>query len=111
MLDTRRRATGGRAHARAPAMKVTLVESEIMIAAYVGSARNTYAVLHKWRSRAGMSLEQNWTAHIEGAAGELAVAKALGLYWRPNVGVLDADDVGPYQVRTNISRRYTDLCL
>src|SRR5688572_3645476 len=48
----------------------------------------------------GCGPDNGWSQHIEGAAGELAVAKALGLFWSGAVGNLAADDVGPLQVRT-----------
>jgi hypothetical protein len=67
--------------------------------------------MQRWSPAAGVGMANTWTPNIEGAAGEMAVAKALGLYWQPIIGNHRADDVGPYQVRTNISRRHDDLCL
>jgi hypothetical protein len=41
-----------------------------------------------------------WRIHIEGAAGELAVAKALDVYWQAGVNTFQLPDVGKFQVRT-----------
>lgn len=50
-----------------------------------------------------------WGIHIEGAAGELAVAKALNLYWSGSVDTFKVGgDVGSLQVRTR-SRSDYDL--
>jgi hypothetical protein len=41
-----------------------------------------------------------WFSHMEGAMGECAVAKALGLYWQAGVNEFQLPDVGRFQVRT-----------
>ena len=93
------------------AIRVWLTTSELMVAAYVGSARNVQSLMQGWTPAAGVGLCNTWTPNIEGAAGEMAVAKGLGMYWRPIIGDNHSDDVGPYQVRTNVSRKHDDLCL
>lgn len=90
---------------------ITLTWTEMMVASYVGSARNVQSLKQNWEPAAGVGTSNTWTPNVEGAAGEMAVAKALGVYWQPIVGNNLADDVGPYQVRTNISRKHDDLCL
>jgi len=50
----------------------------------------------------------DWQLHIEGCLGELAVAKAMNLYW--SKGQYGADDVGDFQVRTT-RRDQSDLIL
>src|SRR5688500_15662040 len=92
-------------------MIIRLSATELMLAAYIGSARNVQSTLRGSRPGHGVGANNSWTLNIEGAAGEMAVAKALGLYWAPVVGDLLADDVGPYQVRTNGSRKHDDLAL
>jgi hypothetical protein len=91
--------------------RISLTATELMIAGYVGNARNVQSLTKRWEPAAGVGVSNTWTPNIEGAAGEMAVAKLLGIYWRPIVGDHQADDVGPYQVRTNISRKHADLCL
>jgi hypothetical protein len=92
-------------------MKVRLTQTELMVAAYVGSGRNVQCLTREYTPGAGVGVVNTWTPNIEGAGGEMATAKALGIYYEPIIGNLHADDVGPYQVRTNMSRRYDDTCL
>jgi hypothetical protein len=94
-----------------PEIVVRLTATEMMVAAYVGSARNVQSLTRDWEPAAGIGFRDTWTPNIEGAAGEIAVGKALNIYWQPIVGNNRADDVGPYQVRTNTSRKHADLCL
>lgn len=54
--------------------------------------------------------DKTWDRHVEGACGELAAAKCLGLFWTGAVGNLRATDVGPYQVRTR-AKYHNDLIL
>ncbi|MEY9179688.1 hypothetical protein [Bradyrhizobium sp. USDA 313] len=91
--------------------RVVLTATEMMVASYVGSARNVQSLTRRWLPAAGVGTANTWTPNVEGAAGEMAVAKVLGIYWQPIIGNHLADDVGPYQVRTNISRKHDDLCL
>ena len=91
--------------------RVLLTATEMMVASYVGSARNVQSLKETWEPHAKAPAANGFTFNIEGAAGEMAVAKLLRVYWQPIVGNAKADDVGPYQVRTNISRTYDDLCL
>lgn len=48
-----------------------------------------------------------WTRHVEGACGEMAVSKVLGLYWSASVDTYRSRaDVGSYQVRTRLKPQY-----
>jgi hypothetical protein len=87
-----------------------LLWPEVHLAAMVGCMRNLVG-LRNYQPIAGQPLEMLWTAHIEGAAGELAVAKHLNVFWAPTIGDIESNDVGPYQVRTNSSRRLDDMIL
>jgi hypothetical protein len=49
----------------------------------------------------GAKRENGWQYHVEGALGECAVAKALGIYWNGNIDKFDAPDVGILEVRTS----------
>lgn len=62
--------------------------------------RQLQNLYYEREDRYGCNYRTGWTAHIEGACGELVVAKALNRHWSGNIGDLEADDVGPYQVRT-----------
>lgn len=90
---------------------VHLTYSEMRLAAEIGVQRQAQNIRDGRRDRYGLSSEDGgWTPHIEGAAGEMAVAKYLKLYWNGAVGNLKADDVGGFQVRTR-SRHHYDLII
>ena len=86
-------------------------KTEMMVAAYIGCGRNVQCLFGGWKPGAGLGTDDTWTPNVEGAAGEMAVAKALNLYWLPLIGDYQSTDVGPYEVRTNMSRKHTDLNL
>ena len=82
-------------------MIVTLNEEELFLAHHIGGVRQRAAM------RRGVPPEKPgplsaWDIHFIGAAGELAAAKALGLYWNGEWG----HDVGPYEVRTVSQSNY-----
>jgi hypothetical protein len=81
-------------------MRITLTNGELLTAASIGVRRHVQAMVRNRKDAFGCSDEDGWRCHIEGAAGEMAVAKALGVYWNGDVGPLAPLDVGPYQVRT-----------
>jgi hypothetical protein len=89
--------------------RIRLTATEMMVAGYVGCGRNVQSLTRGWISKTGP--HDLWTKNVEGVGGEIAVAKWLKIYWLPIIGDPDADDVGPYQVRTNSSRRFDDTCL
>lgn len=87
-------------HAPSRSLVVNLTWSEVMHAALVGVQRHGHALRRGHRHRQGFDPDIGWQGHIEGACGECALAKWLGVYWSGDVADSDADDVGPYQVRT-----------
>ena len=80
-------------------MKVTLTSSELLLAAQAGCMRQVENLFRGREDAYGASNGQGWEMHIQGAAGEFAVSKALNLHW-PGKGRLRGSDVGPLQVRT-----------
>jgi hypothetical protein len=96
--------TGGNGHAVADApdggVRVVLTPPEMTLALLVGGFRQVTNLRDGRRDRYGASPERGWQCHIEGAAGELAVAKWLNLYWSGQLGRLWAPDVGRLEVRT-----------
>jgi hypothetical protein len=92
-------------------MIVKLNWAEIAMCAGVGvrrkveSLRTSLSPLHKFDAHGGFEID------IQGACGEYAVAKALGLAWNGSVGSFKLPDVGPYQVRTKVSTNYQGLAL
>jgi len=91
----------------AAADTVTLTWHEVAMAAEVGKLRYLSAIKHNRRGRPGYE-GGRWTEHIEGAAGEYAVAKFLGIHWDGSVDAFQRADVGRLEVRTR-SRHDWDL--
>lgn len=90
-------------------MNVTLTTSEIAAALQVAYRRQMEAVERKLPGRHGAADVQFCEAlrrHINGAGGELAFAKALGIYWDAGVNTFKAPDVGGFQVRTRSKATY-----
>ncbi len=81
-------------------MEVVLSEQELLQAAMAGVARQIESVSAGRADQYGAGKAFGWQMHVEGAAGELAVAKALNLDWTLGVGVFGGPDVGNLQVRT-----------
>jgi hypothetical protein len=80
-------------------MKVRLELDEVIKAAQVGIARQYESLYHGRREMLGLS--KLFEAHIIGALGEKAFAKALGLEWTEHTerfGPLS--DVGEYHIRS-----------
>lgn len=81
--------------------RVRLSRHELEVAAYVGLRR---AVNATWQASAPRGGEQRlsvWQAHIEGAMGELAVARFLHAYWPASFDTYQSvDDLLGWEVRT-----------
>lgn len=86
---------------------ITLNWHECEMAVQVG-VRRQLSSLSK-NSRPGEGYEgSGWDIHIQGALGEMAVAKALNVYWSGSVNTFAACDLPGLQVRTR-SRHWYDL--
>lgn len=85
---------------------VPLTWHELHRGADVGVLRNLTAWRNGMRSTYGEHpTDGRWERHVNGAIGEQVIAKALGLYWQPNIGGRDVEgDVGRWQVRTSARR-------
>lgn len=106
--------------ARPDLLLVTLTFDEMRHGAAVGCERNISSLergaKHRWNCPQDTDF---WRQDIEGACGELAAAKALGVPWcgefirEYDIGGVDAcGEWHPYyQVRTNTSRTHDDLIL
>lgn len=79
---------------------IRLTPAELKLAAQMGCMRQISNLYKDRRDAYGCPLTIGWQVHIEGCAGELAVAKHLNLFWNGNFENLNADDVGRFQVRT-----------
>ena len=82
---------------------ITLEYKEFRLAAEVGIQRQSEFIKDKQEPRPGTYGikvdDAGWSQHIEGAAGEMALAKHLGMYWN-GIPTEGGGDVGPYEVRT-----------
>ena len=82
---------------------VSLTPAEMLQGGIVGMRRRVDSILKKLHDQAGDS--NGWENEIEGALAEMAVAKAFGQYFDPNVGKYGEADVGEFHVRQT---KYTD---
>lgn len=88
--------------------RVKLEPGEMLIAATTGIVRNLISVLnpesrHRYEAR---PFDLNLTGAIEGAAGEVAVAKRFKLHWDASINNFGGPDVGPLKVRTRSRADY-----
>lgn len=88
-------------------MQVTLNWYEAAMASDIGRMRQLSSVKSGLGDAHGFD-GGGWTEHIEGACGELALAKHLGVYWDGSVNTFHRDDLPGIQVRTR-SRHDYDL--
>lgn len=82
------------------AITIALTWGEVLQAAQVGVMRQVQNLKAGTQDRHGASLDRGWQLHIEGAIGELAVAKYRDRFWSGALGNWKADDVGRWQVRS-----------
>lgn len=86
--------------------QVVLSDSEMKIAALVGTNRNTEAISKGLLDKHGFKGD-GWSVNIEGACGELAFAKFANQYWNGSVNTFKSGgDVGKLQVRTRSDHSY-----
>lgn len=93
-------------------MEITLAPSEVLQGALGGAMRYVQNLRKQRRDKHGAEHESGWDTHINGALGEVAVAKWLGRYWdgMGALGDLHAGDVRGVQVRWR-SKAWYDLIL
>jgi hypothetical protein len=96
-----------------PGTHVPLDWYDVSRAAQIGCMRNIDSLQSGSKNKNNLDDTDNWTLHIEGAAGELAVCRHAHVPWPALVGHHKMPDVRIgkrwYQVKTNKSRRWTDL--
>lgn len=93
-------------------MKITLSWSEVFVAAEMGVRRQARAYREGYRDDYGRGMAPGWTEHIEGAAGELVVARLLNQYPDLSSDSFKGADLGSrIQVRTrcDLGSKGTDL--
>jgi hypothetical protein len=90
-----------------PHIEVTLDTGEVFTAAQNGFFRQFEALRQGRPDRHGAQPEGGWDLHIEGAAGEMAYAKARQRYWGAPVNTFKhGGDVGEIQIRTRSLHHY-----
>ena len=89
--------------------EITLLPHEVILAAQVGRRRHFQAVMEGKKDRHGFDGDP-LRIHVEGAAGEMVVSRALGIYWDGSVGTWKANDLPGIQVRTR-SEHWHDLLI
>ena len=95
-------------HERANMHTIALTSSELEMGAACGVSRNVSSIIAGRKNAHGKSEDTpNWNIHIEGALGEIAVARYLNIFWSPTVNTFRAPDLGKnLQVRTRSSHDY-----
>ncbi len=88
-------------------IEVRLTSAQMLIAAQVGVQRQVQNLSRNNQDVYGASKLAGWQMHIEGAMGEFALAKHLGIFW-DGKGEWRMRDVGDFDVRTR-SKDYYDL--
>jgi hypothetical protein len=85
---------------------VTLSREELELASMIGSKRHLNSMARGSQPAHGFQGD-GLSIHVEGAAAEIAVAKALGLYWPATVDSYSAADIGDdIQVRLRRKHEY-----
>jgi hypothetical protein len=70
----------------------------------IGSMRHLTALFARREDRHGAVC--TWDLHIEGACGELAAAKGLGVFWDGSINTFKRPDLPGVQVRTRSRHEY-----
>ena len=85
----------------------TLTSSEMEMAAHIGFLRNIASLQSGGEPAAGFE-GPGWAIHIEGACGELAVAKYLNRYWPGHINTFNRlpDILPDIEVRTRSREDY-----
>jgi hypothetical protein len=86
-------------------MKITLAWHEAAMGSDVGRMRHLASIKAGLQDAHGLKTA-GWSEHIEGACGEMAAAKALGIYWDGSINSFSRDDLPGLQVRTRSQDHY-----
>ena len=87
-------------------MRVSLTWSEVTQAAVVAVMRQVANIRDGRKDAHGLGpTTAGWGIHVEGCCGEMAAAKALGVFWTGALGNLRSPDIGQrIQVRASTLR-------
>ena len=88
-------------------IKTTLKWHEVMLGGMTGVMRHVKSLKKGLKDAHGYDGEDGWTKHIDGALGEVVVAKALDHYWGGPIDTFKSADLGDIiQVRTRSRADY-----
>ena len=88
-------------------VNVVLSWSEVSTAVDVGKFRQIRSLQKNLKDKHGFNGDNGWTIHVEGAAGEMAFAKVMNVYWNMACDVFKAPDIGGnVQIRTRSKDNY-----
>jgi hypothetical protein len=83
----------------------------MLSAGNVGLRRHVSALVRRYEHRHRSGIVDAWKQHIEGAIGEYAAAKMLGVKWGGHVDVYNVPDLTyhghPVQIRTQVTENET----
>lgn len=82
---------------------VELEPFELSRAAFLGVQRQVHSLFVSKQDKNSCLTGEDFSCRILEACGELALAKALGLYWRGALGEFTVPGIGPIKVRTTDS--------
>lgn len=85
--------------------EIKLAWHEAAMASEVGRMRHLASIKAGLQDAHGCTSE-GWSEHIEGACGEMAVAKMLGIYWDGSVNTFKSNDLPGLQIRTRSKDDY-----
>lgn len=87
-------------------IQIELAWHEYAMASEIGRLRQLTSVRRGSADKHGFT-GLGWSEHIEGACGEMAVSKFLGVYWDGGIDTFKSADIGAtVQVRTRSSHSY-----
>lgn len=88
-------------------INITLSWYEVSQAAKVGCQRQIQCLIKEMENKANADHEFDWDNHIQGAAGEMAFARAFNLYWSYSVNKFKVEgDVCGIEIKTRLKHSY-----
>jgi hypothetical protein len=80
---------------------------EMYYAGCIGVRQNVESVMRNRQQRYESGKDDRWRQNVEGLCGEVAVAKALNVYWEPKVNSFKTrGDLAGFEVRTRSRHDY-----
>lgn len=86
--------------------EVILSSAEIGTGVRIGGLRQHQALIKGKKEAHGYNGKDGWQIHIEGALGEIAAAKYLGVYWDMSVNTWKTEDLKGIHIRTRSEHNY-----